>query len=168
MPEAGARHSASLRLWLALGVLVAAADQITKALVVARFAEGESLALNPVFSLVLVYNSGAAFSFLATAGGWQRAFFIALSSLASALIVTLLVRHRDEPLMCAALGLILGGAVGNLIDRIVIGRVVDFLLFHWGPDAFPAFNLADSAITLGAVLLIIDSLRSARAARQPG
>ncbi len=163
MPEGASRPP--LRLWLVLAAFVLLADQTSKNVVLAHFAEGESLSVNPVFSLVLAFNSGAAFSFLAGAGGWQRGFFIAISTVASVLIVTLLRRHRDEPLLCAALAFILGGAIGNLIDRILIGRVVDFLLFHWDTAAFPAFNLADSAITLGAALLILDSLRSTRAGR---
>jgi signal peptidase II len=162
MPEGASRPSPPIWVWLALATVVIVADQTSKNIVVAHFIEGESLAVNPIFSLVLAYNSGAAFSFLAGAGGWQRGFFIALSSIASILIVALLRRHREEPLLCIALGFILGGALGNLIDRILIGRVVDFLLFHWDTAAFPAFNLADSAITLGAALLILDSLRGVR------
>jgi signal peptidase II len=118
--------------------------------------------LTPFFSLVLVFNSGAAFSLLADAAGWQRWLFAAIALGASALIVWLLRRGGNAP-YCLGLALILGGAIGNLWDRLALGQVVDFLLFHYARRAYPAFNVADSAITAGAVLLIVDSFRGRRA-----
>jgi len=108
---------------------------------------------------VLTYNTGAAFSFLAGADGWQRGFFIAIALVAVVVISVLLVRHASEGMFCFSLSLILGGAVGNVLDRIVLGHVVDFLDFHAAGWHWPAFNLADSAISVGAVLLIADSFR---------
>jgi signal peptidase II len=128
---------------------------------VQRFRIGERLQVVPGwFDLTLVYNPGAAFSFLASAGGWQRGFFIAIGLAASGFILWLLVRHGSQRLFGFALAMILGGAVGNVIDRVFRGEVVDFLLVHWQDRwYFPAFNVADSAITVGAVLLIVDELR---------
>jgi signal peptidase II len=149
--------------WLALAAVVIVLDQATKALVQARFRYGERLpVIDGFFDLVLVYNTGAAFSFLANAGGWQRAFFIAVAVGASALIVWLLRRHAGERWFALGLALILGGALGNLWDRVVLGHVVDFLLFHFRGWHYPAFNVADSAITVGAVILVIDGLRGHR------
>jgi signal peptidase II len=147
--------------WLALSALLLVVDQITKAWVVQRFRIGERLQVVPGwFDLTLVYNPGAAFSFLASAGGWQRGFFIAIGLAASGFILWLLVRHGSQRLFGFALAMILGGAVGNVIDRVFRGEVVDFLLVHWQDRwYFPAFNVADSAITVGAVLLIVDELR---------
>jgi signal peptidase II len=116
----------------------------------------------PFFSLVLTFNTGAAFSFLAAASGWQRWFFAVIAAGASTLIVWLL-RRGGSALYCLGLALILGGALGNLWDRLVLGHVVDFLLFHYRGWSYPAFNVADSAITVGAVLLIVDSFRARRA-----
>jgi signal peptidase II len=153
------RHS--LRwLWLAAGVFVA--DQVTKAAIVAAFRDGGGLAVTPFFTLLLTYNTGAAFSFLAGADGWQRWFFAAIAVAATVLIVALL-RRGGSAVYCAGLALILGGAIGNLWDRLAIGRVVDFLLFHYAQWAWPAFNVADSAITVGAALLIVDSFRARHA-----
>jgi signal peptidase II len=149
--------------WLALAAAVVALDRITKAAVEARFEYGERLqVVEGFFDLVLVYNTGAAFSFLADAGGWQRAFFIAVAVAASALILFLLRRHAGERWFALGLALILGGALGNLYDRVVLGHVVDFLLFHWRGWHYPAFNVADSAITVGAVILVVDGLRGGR------
>lgn len=148
-------------LWLALAVLVL--DFATKQAILATFRPGEEKAILPFMSLVLAFNPGAAFSFLAGAGGWQRWFFTAIAIVASVVIVWLL-RRGGTRLYCASLALILGGALGNLWDRIVLGKVVDFLLFHWRDWSYPAFNVADSAITVGAVLLIADSLRQRRQA----
>ena len=145
--------------WLLLAGAVTLLDQWTKALVVAHLSDGGAIAYNPIFSLILAYNPGAAFSFLAGAGGWQRMLFIAIALVAVIAITALLWRAREDSLFYASLAFILGGALGNLLDRIRIGEVVDFLLFHYQAWAFPAFNLADSAITLGAALLIYDSLR---------
>jgi signal peptidase II len=150
--------------WLAVAAVIVAADQATKALVQASLAPGERIPVVPFADLVLVFNTGAAFSFLAGAGGWQRTFFIAVAVAAIALIGWLLLRHPGERLFCAGLALVLGGAIGNLWDRIQLGHVVDFVLLHAGGWHFPAFNVADSAITVGAALLILDGLRGKRTA----
>jgi len=147
--------------WLVLAAVVIVADQATKSLVVASLSGGENIPITGFMSLVLAYNSGAAFSFLAGEPGWQRWFFATIAVLASAFLVYLLKRGGGR-LLCAGLALILGGALGNLWDRIVIGKVVDFLLLHYGGWSWPAFNVADSAITVGAALLIIDSFRQRR------
>jgi signal peptidase II len=147
-------------LWLAAAVIVA--DQVTKAAIVTAFRDGGERAVTGFFSLILTYNAGAAFSFLAGADGWQRWFFAAIAIAATVLIVGLL-RRGGSALFCAGLALILGGAIGNLWDRLAIGKVVDFLLFHYAQWAWPAFNVADSAITVGAALLIVDSFRARHA-----
>ena len=149
--------------WLLLSLVVILADQLTKVLVVRRFSLGERLAVIPeFFDLTLLYNRGAAFSFLASAGGWQRWFFIGIGVAAAGFI---LYQHGSQRLFATGLALILGGAIGNIIDRIWHGQVVDFLLVYWKTFFWPAFNVADSAITLGAVLLILDELRRVRRAR---
>jgi signal peptidase II len=158
-------RSASLR-WFGLAALVVALDQISKYVVRQQLVYGESVRVTGFFDFVLVFNPGAAFSFLSDASGWQRAFFVTIALVASTFVSYLLVRHRDKPLFSFALALILGGAVGNLIDRIVFGAVVDFLHFHVAQYSWPAFNLADSAITCGAALLIWDSFFDRR--RQHG
>lgn len=145
--------------WLWLSALVIAIDQITKWVVFLGMEYHAMIPVLPFFSIVHVHNTGAAFSFLAGAGGWQRWFFLGIGLAASLLILHLLRKHRDEPLMAVSLALILGGAAGNIFDRAWHGFVVDFLYFHYQAYAFPAFNVADSAITVGAVLLIYDSLR---------
>jgi signal peptidase II len=152
--------------WLALAVLLALADQASKSAVSSGLHLGEVREMTSFFNLVLAHNRGAAFSFLSDAGGWQRLLFIAVAALATAVIVAMLLRHSGERLFCAGLALILGGALGNLWDRIALGYVVDFLDFHAFGWHFWAFNLADSAITVGAGLLILDSLRSAAAAQK--
>ena len=147
--------------WLGIATIVILLDQVVKVTMTKMFREGESRSLTSFFDLTLVYNHGAAFSFLANASGWQRYALIALAVAASLAIIYMLKRNANKPLFCWAMALILGGALGNLVDRIVYGKVVDFLLFHlpnWS-WSFPAFNLADSAITLGAILYILDSLR---------
>ena len=154
--------------WLVLSAAIVAADQATKALVLATLRLGEERPITDFFSLVLAFNAGAAFSFLGDAAGWQRYLFGVIAIGAACLIVWLLRRGGDR-LYCAGLSLILGGAIGNLCDRIALGKVVDFLAFHrfmpfhhpllaW-LDPFPAFNIADSAITVGAALLILDGFR---------
>jgi signal peptidase II len=148
--------------WLAASAVVIVLDQLSKWLIQHSLVFGERLPLLPFFNLVLVYNPGAAFSFLSSASGWQRELFIGIGLAASALIVYLLRRHAGEPWFCFALALILGGALGNVIDRVAFGAVVDFLDVHAAGYHWPAFNLADSAITCGAVLLIWDSLRRPR------
>jgi len=155
----------SLAPWLGVAVIVILFDQLTKIAVAKVFAYGSSHAIAPFFNLVLVYNRGAAFSFLAMAGGWQRWAFTALGVAAAVLICYLLKRHGNQKLFCAALALIMGGAIGNVIDRLLYGHVIDFLDFHVGTWHWPAFNLADSAITIGAALLVFDELRRVRGSR---
>ncbi|SIT38867.1 prolipoprotein signal peptidase (signal peptidase II) [Paraburkholderia piptadeniae] len=155
----------SLAPWLGVAVVVILFDQLTKIAVAKVFAYGSSHAIAPFFNLVLVYNRGAAFSFLAMAGGWQRWAFTALGVGAALLICYLLKRHGTQKLFCTALALIMGGAIGNVIDRLLYGHVIDFLDFHVGTWHWPAFNLADSAITIGAALLVFDELRRVRGAR---
>jgi signal peptidase II len=145
--------------WLVLSVLIVVLDQITKYAVTRNFAVGEAVAVTPFFNLVLVYNPGAAFSFLSDQAGWQRTLFITIALAASAWIVYLLRKHPHQRPFALALSLVLAGALGNVIDRILFGAVIDFADFHaWGHH-WPAFNVADSAITCGAVLLAWDALR---------
>lgn len=145
--------------WLGLALAVIVADHLTKWWVTSSLDYQETIPVLPFFSLILVYNSGAAFSFLADAGGWQRWFFIAIGIVATVIIVRLLKQHAHDTRLAFALALVLGGALGNVIDRVLLGHVVDFLLFHYRGYSFPAFNVADSAITVGATLLVWDSLR---------
>lgn len=151
--------------WLALALLVVVLDQLTKVLILGSFAWGDSMPITSFFNLVRVHNSGAAFSFLAGASGWQRWFFIAIGVAASAFIIWMLHRHPGQTLFCFAITMIMGGALGNVIDRAVHGYVVDMLDFHAGGWHFPAFNLADSAITLGAACLILDEVLRVRRGR---
>ena len=146
-----------LSRWLGLSALVIILDQLSKLYISSHFEYGESLPVLSVFSLVLWHNTGAAFSFLSDFGGLQRWLFSFIALAASAWIVWLLSKHAQQTLFAFGLSIILGGALGNLIDRIAYGHVIDFLLFHWDTHIFPAFNLADSAITCGAGLLIWDS-----------
>jgi len=145
--------------WLAIAALVLVLDQLTKITIVRLFSYGESLAVTSFFNLVLVYNKGAAFSFLSTESGWQRYFFTALGIAAALFIIFLLKRHAGQRMFCIALALILGGAIGNVIDRIAYGHVIDFLDVYMRNWHWPAFNIADSAICVGAVLFVIDELR---------
>jgi signal peptidase II len=166
------KHSssnASMALWLGLAFIVILADQLTKTLVLREFQLHDSRTITSFFNLVRAHNTGAAFSFLAGASGWQRWFFVGLGAVASAFIVWMLKRHPGQRLFCFAVSMILGGALGNVIDRLLHGYVVDFLQFHWPFLApmfpggyFPSFNLADSAITLGAICLILDELLRVR------
>ena len=144
--------------WLLLAAAVIALDLATKAMIVARFQEGEALPVTSFMSLVLAYNTGAAFSFLAGAAGWQRWLFAGIAVIASGVLIYL-IRRGGSRMLLLGLSLILGGALGNLWDRIVLGHVTDFLLFHYRGWSWPAFNVADSAITVGAGLLILDSFR---------
>jgi signal peptidase II len=153
--------------WLLLSAVVVALDQLTKHLVQQTVPFDSPIRVTPFFDLVLAYNPGAAFSFLSTAPGWQRELFIGIAAVAAVLIVFLLRRNVADRLFCFALSLILGGALGNLVDRILLGAVVDFLHFHVAQYYWPAFNVADSAITCGAGLLIWDSLRRSRARPEP-
>jgi signal peptidase II len=143
--------------WFALAAIVVVLDYVTKLAVLGRFAPGESLPLAPFFNLVLVFNKGAAFSLLAAAPGWQTLFFAGIAAIASVVIGVLIVKNPGKTLFCAGLSLILGGALGNLYDRLVYGQVVDFLDFHAAGWHWPAFNVADSAITVGAGILIVES-----------
>ena len=143
--------------WYALALAVALADQLVKHWASASLRYAEMLQVTGFFNLVLTHNQGAAFSFLASAAGWQRGFFIAIALIAIVVIVVLLARYAGQKLFCLALALILGGAIGNVIDRIELGYVVDFLDFHFAGWHWPAFNLADSAISTGAVLLLADN-----------
>ena len=142
--------------WLVLSLAIVVADQVSKLAMITLFRPGEERVVTSFFSLVLAFNSGAAFSFLRDVEGWPRYLFSAVAIAAGGLIVWLLRRGGDR-WYCAGLALILGGAVGNLWDRLTLGHVVDFLLFHWDRWYYPAFNVADSAITVGAALLILDS-----------
>ena len=144
-------------LFLALAVLVL--DFASKRWVESVLFPGEQIPLTGFFNLVLTYNAGAAFSFLSDASGWQRWFFSAIAAVASVFIVHLLRKHAAEKLFCVTLSLILGGALGNLWDRITLGHVVDFLDFYAAGYHWPAFNVADSAIFVGAMLLIVESFR---------
>lgn len=148
-----------MRNWLAISVGVILLDQLTKGWVQSALAFGEHRSVTAFFDLVLFYNAGAAFSFLANAGGWQRIFFSVFALMASGIIIHLLHKHSGRKLFCLALSLILGGALGNMWDRVMLGHVVDFLYFHYHDYYWPAFNVADSAITLGVVLLLWDGLK---------
>ena len=146
--------------WLWLGVAVMALDQWTKSLVVDRFDEFDLVVLLPVLELMRLHNEGAAFSFLSNAGGWQRWLFVGLGVVVSGSILYWLRRlpAKGQGLLAAGLSLILGGALGNVIDRVLHGHVIDFIRVHWAQHYFPAFNVADSAITIGAALVILDNL----------
>jgi signal peptidase II len=148
----------NLARWLLVSTIIIALDQVTKYAITQSFAYGESLEITPFFNLVLAYNTGAAFSLFADQAGWQRLFFIAVAVAASVTIVWLL-RKNPNRLFSLALSLILGGALGNLVDRIALGHVIDFLDVHALGYHWPAFNVADSAITVGAVLLVWDGFR---------
>lgn len=162
----GSRRVASLprRLmpWLSLSAVVILADQLSKIAVRDSIALAARVHILPFFDLTLIYNRGAAFSFLNSESGWQRWFFTALGLIAALFIIFLLAKHGTQRLFAFGLALILGGALGNVIDRIAYGHVVDFLLFYYRDWFFPAFNLADSAITVGAILLAFDELRRVR------
>lgn len=148
--------------WLGWALVVILIDQFTKVLIVGYYTLGQSQAVTDYFNVVRAHNAGAAFSFLSQAGGWQRWFFTGIGVLAVGVILWLLRKHAGQRLFSFALASVLGGAIGNLIDRVRLGYVVDFLNFHWGDAHFPAFNMADSAITLGAALLILDELLRVR------
>lgn len=152
-----------MRNWLLLSGGVIAADQLTKLAIERTFFFGEALPLTFFFNLVSARNTGAAFSFLADHSGWQRYFFIVVALIAATVIIHLLRTHRGQSLFNFALSLILGGALGNVIDRVRLGYVIDFLDFHYAGWHYPAFNVADIAITIGAGLLIWDSLRRPKA-----
>jgi signal peptidase II len=152
--------SASLTPWLGIAAVIILLDQLSKITIAKLFHYGEERVVTSFFNLVLAYNKGAAFSFLSNEGGWQRYLFTAIGIGAALYIVYLLRKHAGQRLFCWALALILGGAIGNVIDRLLYGHVVDFLDFHWrGFGHFPAFNVADTAICIGAALFVLDELR---------
>ena len=159
---AAGRPARALLPWLGIALAVIVVDQLTKSLVLDAFRLHDSQVVTPFFNLVRVHNTGAAFSFLAGATGWQRWFFVVLGTVAAVFIVWMLRRHGGQRLFGWALALILGGALGNVIDRLLHGYVIDFIQVHYRNAYFPAFNVADSAITVGAVLLVLDELRRMR------
>ena len=159
------RSASGLWQWLGLALVILMADQFTKVLIVGTYQLGDSTLVTQFFNVVRVHNSGAAFSFLAGAGGWQRWFFTVIGVGAALLILWLLKSHAGQKLFSFAMACILGGAIGNVIDRLLYGYVVDFLDFHGLGWHFPAFNIADSAITVGAACLILDELLRVRRGR---
>ncbi|MEJ6005234.1 signal peptidase II [Paucibacter sp. AS339] len=158
------KFSSSPRLgqWLAIALVIILLDQFTKVLILGNFQLGDSRFVTSFFNVVRWHNTGAAFNFLAGAAGWQRWFFVGLGALATVFIVVMLRKHGQQTLFATALSLILGGALGNVIDRLLHGYVVDFIQVHWAGWYFPSFNIADSAISVGAVLLIWDEMRRVR------
>jgi len=159
------KRASSLWPWLGIALAVILVDQLTKTIISGTFAVNEVRTVNAFLDIVCAHNTGAAFSFLAGASGWQRWFFIGLGIAAAAFIVWLLARHGGQRLFGWALALILGGALGNVIDRILHGYVVDFIQVHYRGSYFPSFNAADSAISVGAFLLILDELLRVRRSR---
>ena len=152
------RNNTSHWLWLSIAALVLLADQFTKVLIVSTYQLGEGFPVNSFFNIVRVHNEGAAFSFLASAGGWQRWFFTALGLVAASMMVWMLKKHPGQKLFGFAIACILGGAIGNVIDRVLYGYVVDFLDFYHAGLHFPALNVADSGITVGALCLLLDEV----------
>lgn len=159
------KSSGSMLPWLGLAFIVLIADQFTKALILGAYRLGDSTTVTGFFNVVRAHNTGAAFSFLAAASGWQRWLFTAIGVAAVGFIVWLLRSHAGQKLFSFSLACILGGAIGNVIDRLLHGYVVDFLQFHWHGWYFPVFNVADSAITIGAIGLVLDELLRVRRAR---
>jgi signal peptidase II len=162
----GRAPARSMLPWLALALVVLIADQFTKILILGYYQHGEATTITSFFNIVRAHNTGAAFSFLAAASGWQRWLFTGIGVAATLFILYLMRKHAGQRLFCFALACILGGAVGNVIDRLLYGYVVDFLQFHWANRwYFPAFNVADAAITIGAAGLILDELLRVRGTR---
>ena len=159
------KSSSAMLPWLGLALLLLIADQFTKVLIMGYYKLGDGTYVTSFFNIVRVHNNGAAFSFLATAGGWQRWFFTGIGVAAALFIVWMLRAHAGQKLFSFAMACILGGAIGNVIDRSLYGYVVDFLDFHYAGWHFPAFNVADSAITVGAICLVLDELLRVRRAR---
>lgn len=156
----------SMLPWLALALVILIADQFTKILILGYYQYGDATRITSFFNIVRAHNTGAAFSFLAAASGWQRWLFTGIGVAATLFILYLMRKHAGQKLFCFALACILGGAVGNVIDRLLHGYVVDFLQFHWANRwYFPAFNVADAAITVGAACLILDELLRVRRTR---
>lgn len=155
--------------WLLLSVLILVVDRVTKDFFEGSLSMYQRIQVIPdYFDWTLAYNTGAAFSFLADAAGWQRWFFAAIAIVVSVVLVVWLKRlKRHETLLAVALAMVLGGALGNLYDRVVLGHVVDFILVHWQNRwYFPAFNLADTFITIGAILLALDMFKSDKSAKE--
>ncbi len=148
--------------WLGISVIVITLDLVTKHLIQQNFVFGDLHSVTSFFDLVRYHNEGSAFGFLNDAGGWQKWFFNGISIVASVVIIYLLKKHINEKLFCAGLALVLGGAIGNLYDRITLGYVVDFLNFHMNNHYWPAFNVADSAICVGVGLLLLDSFKASK------
>ena len=148
--------------WLSISAIVVAFDLYSKYLIQQHFVFGDLHPVTSFFDLVRYHNEGSAFGFLNDAGGWQKWFFNGISIVASVVIIYLLKKHTDEKLFCAGLALVLGGAIGNLYDRITLGYVVDFLNFHLNNHYWPAFNVADSAICVGVGLLLLDSFKASK------
>lgn len=159
------KSSSSMLPWLGLALILLIADQFTKVLILGYYQLGDATTVTSFFNIVRVHNTGAAFSFLATAGGWQRWFFTVIGVAAALFIVWMLKSHPGQKLFSFALACILGGAVGNVIDRTLHGYVVDFLDVHYAGWHFPAFNIADAAISIGAVCLILDELLRVKRAK---
>jgi len=156
----------SLLPWISLALIILIADQFTKVLILGYYKLGDSTTVTSFFNIVRAHNTGAAFSFLAAASGWQRWVFTAIGVAATLFILYLLKKHAGQKLFCFALACILGGAIGNVVDRLLHGYVVDFLQVHWQNRwYFPAFNVADTAITVGAAGLILDELLRVRRSR---
>ena len=162
---AARQSGSSLLPWLGIALIVILVDQFAKTLILGMFQLNDSHRVTAFFNVVRVHNTGAAFSFLAGAAGWQRWFFIGLGAVAAVFIVWMLRSHGGQKLFGWALALILGGALGNVIDRLLHGYVVDFIQVHWRGWYFPSFNVADSAITVGAAFLSLDELLRVRRAR---
>ena len=166
MAKAGLKKSSAGMLpWLGLALILLIADQFTKVLILGYYRLGDATYVTSFFNVVRAHNTGAAFSFLASAAGWQRWFFTAIGVAAAVFIIWMLKSHAGQKLFSFAMACILGGAVGNVIDRTLHGYVVDFLDFHYGNWHFPAFNIADSAITVGAICLVLDELGRVRRAK---
>ena len=176
-PGGAARATVAVRVpvaasgwrWLPLSLAVIVADRVVKLWITHHLAPAERVRVLPVLDIILTYNTGAAFSFLADASGWQRWLFVLLALGVSAALLVWMRRlnARIHGLLACGLALIVGGALGNMIDRLTTGRVVDFIHVHWGRAYFPAFNIADSAITIGAALLLLDAWRESRTAKGP-
>jgi signal peptidase II len=153
-----------MRKWFVISAIIVALDIYSKHLIQVAFSYGEHFTITAFFDLVRYHNEGAAFSFLANAGGWQKWFFTAITAIAVVVISFLLTKHHRDQLFSSGLALVLGGAIGNLYDRLTLGYVVDFLYFHIDDWYWPAFNVADSAICIGVGILLLDSFRKEKLA----
>ena len=162
MARSGRTGSSGMLYWLGLAFIILLADQFTKVLIAGYYQLGDHTYVTGFFNIVRVHNYGAAFSFLAGASGWQRWFFTVIGFVAAGVIIWMLKSHPGQRLFSFAMACILGGAIGNVVDRLVHGYVIDFLDFHWRAMHVPAFNVADAAISLGAACLILDELLRVR------